>query len=168
MLCFNRFAALGIMAALGVAGCAAGARPEPETVAAPPPPQLRGEEDIIGAIGPQPMPSGSCGMFLWSRQARPELVFYHGGPFGQSEGAVMTIDNQGRRLPRVDFDGVSFFNQYEAQAFEGDGYKVTVTAEWEPDPDQTDGAIVSRATIRLEKQDGWDVVLPAGGVATCR
>ena len=121
-------------------------------------------ETRIGTLAPQRLENGACGMFLWSRAEQPRLVFFSAN---NEAGARMVIDRKEVLLARASVDGKAFFGQFTTQEFEREDLKIRLTVEIEPRAGIIGGAVVSKGALRLQQDDGWEFVMPVGGLLAC-
>ncbi len=126
-------------------------------------PSSAGANETAGALPDAALPSGACGMILWTLDVeRPIPVFRA----VSEKGAEVNVDSAVRRLTLAEFGGGSGFGVFETQTFEGDGLKVTVRVKFGLGFEG--GSYLERGLISIEKPDGWKAVIPAAGIAGCR
>lgn len=119
----------------------------------------------LGAVPPQPLKAGQCGLFLWSRVAAPDLKLV---AFDQPAEAVIVVEGKTRTLKRTAFSGEALAGHFEEQTF-SDG-RITVAARITFDLNRPvqDGAVVREGSLRVTDAAGWEVVSPVGGMSGCQ
>ncbi|HAQ36469.1 MAG: hypothetical protein CMF74_18955 [Maricaulis sp.] len=141
-------------------GCAGSLRPELSTqpyVSAPP----RGSAER--GLPAQDLPPGNCGIFLFTRDARPAFVLFDHLDAGLVrlwlDGEIRHITVDPRRNPPVD-------GQTYQRLVTVDGETVLFTGAIEtPSDGQGD---MSRALMRRTLSDGANAVIPLSGVFVCQ
>lgn len=124
------------------------------------------ESSVLGTLAPQALDEGACGLFLWTVEAVPRLVFFSSA----GQPSLVQIDGQEIRLNRTSqSSSASESVGRTVQSFrsaEGN-YEVVVTT---PQPTKLEGgALVRHASIRLMRmQDGWEAIVPVGGLVACK
>lgn len=115
-------------------------------------------------IGDASIPSGECGMILWTLEgARPSAVFQ----YVSEKQAQVNIAGRPVRLTRTDLGGASGYGVFEHQRFESeDGVVVEVTARF--GLEFSEGAYLEQGLIKVSDSSGWSMVSPAAGIAGCR
>lgn len=121
--------------------------------------------ELLGALSPQQLTKGQCGLFLWKRDQERDLVFFDGGR--RSEGKMM-IAGQETAFQRQSAEGDPFFGQYPQQVYQKGDMTVTLSLEIQPRSNMAGGAIVSRGSLRFEQTGGWNLVVPVGGLVACQ
>lgn len=164
MMRFYRHAAL-FAASLGVAACQQGASrpalaPMPVAVA-----NADGFPLEIGSLPAQELAVGSCGLFLWTKGAEPQLVFVSDS---RSPTARMVLDGEIRTLQRTSAEGAGGYGQFVRQSFTSGETVIALGFEPEARPGLVDGAAVPRGALRLTDGEGWDMVLPVAGLIACK
>lgn len=152
------------LAALSLAACASGRTPEPPR-AADPAPAASGADVRIGALGARTLPSGQCGLFLWTRAAEPELVFFVNPESGQ---AAVVLDGRERSLSRLAVEAPVTDGRAGAQTFASQSGDVSVrltVLETEP---VEGGYRVGSASLRFNDDKGWSSITPTVGLAACQ
>ena len=126
-------------------------------------PSSAAADETAGALPEAALPSGACGMILWTLDVeRPIPVFRAVA----EKGAEVNVDGAVRKLTLAEFGGGSGFGVFETQTFEGEGLKVTVRVRFGLGFEG--GSYLERGLISIEKPDGWKAVIPAAGIAGCR
>ena len=126
------------------------------------------EAPDLARLGASRIPSGKCGMLLWTLSGQnPELVFRS----IQGEGAEMVIDGQMTRLQLVRLAGETRFGIASEQDFmtpeEGQSQvKASVKAPF--GLSFTGGVYVEKGMMTLVNDEGWERVMPVAGLAGCR
>lgn len=119
----------------------------------------------LGELAPQPLERDQCGLFLWSLGERPALILV---AYDNPTGAVVSVDGRERFLNRTAFGGERTAGMFERQTFAGAGMTVRVTVSYDPERPIRDGAVVKEARIVAVDRDGWETVIPAGGMSGCQ
>jgi hypothetical protein len=122
-------------------------------------------ESLVGALQPQRLLQGECGLFLWERSEARDLVFFGRGR--QAEGK-MQIARQGVTLERVAAEGDVVLGQYPIQTYRRGDLTVYLTLEFEARPNMAGGAAVPRGSLRFEQTGGWNLVMPVAGLVACQ
>jgi len=157
-------------AALMVASLAAcatdGAVPQRVTAAKPTTAQHAAAKAIdshFGTLAPRQMAAGQCAMFLWVRNAERKLVFY-GSAAGEARAV---LDGREVGMTRTSINGHEAFGQYEDQTYTYEGQRIQVRVDFERRAGMERGVVVPQGTLRLQQADGWETVLPVGGLVAC-
>ena len=153
-----------LASAVVLAGCATTSKQMPAPRAASTPSVETSHATPFGALPPRTLAAGQCAMFLWVRSAEPKLVF-----FGSAQGDGHAVIN-GREtgLQRTGVEGREALGQYEDQTYTFDGNKVEVRVNFQPRSGLDRGVVVPQGTLRLRQSDGWETVLPVGGLVACQ
>lgn len=149
---------------VGLAACATS--PGADTTSIASPPSGVTESHVLGTLAPQALDEGTCGLFLWTVEAVPRLVFF------SSAGQPSLVQIGGREIQLNRTSQSSSVAEpvgKTVQSFRSvDGaYGVVVTT---PEPTKLEGgALVRHASIRLMRmQDGWEAIVPVGGLVACK
>ncbi len=154
---------LAISIAAGLTACSTLPRPTLLQGAAGSVPQASGGESHIGTLPPRKLAAGECAMFLWLRNAERKLIF-----FGAREGTGRAvIDGEEVGMKRIVIDGREAFGQYENQTFTYPGHRIQINVGFETRAGMDRGVVVSQGTLRLQQDDGWEYILPVGGLVAC-
>lgn len=114
----------------------------------------------------QPLTPGSCAMFLWAQSAgEPVFVL---AAYAQPAEARVRIDGRDRTLRRASAEGQSASGHFERQTYVDRGVSITVDVEFARDRPMVDGAALERATLRVTDDDGWETIIPVGGLIGCQ
>ena len=124
-----------------------------------------GGEYVLTRIANSELPSGKCGMILWTLEAdRPAPVFQ----YLSGEDARLALNGVPLNLSRTSAGGTTAFGVSETQIFaDATGVyavKVSVTMGLGFEG----GTYLERGLISMEGPDGWRTVTPVAGVAGCR
>ncbi|MEM9495948.1 MAG: hypothetical protein AAGA09_08080 [Pseudomonadota bacterium] len=122
------------------------------------------DDNSLTPLANAALPEKSCGMILWTLEARrPAPVFR----FIVGEAAEISVDERPVALVRTDYDGPSAYGVFENQEFRSpEGLMVSVDARLGAGFDG--GAYLERALIKVKAADGWSIIAPAAGIAGCR
>jgi len=126
-------------------------------------PSVQGAGVRIGALTPRKLAAGECALFLWARTSERKMVFF-GGRDGVGKAV---IDGREVSLTRETVDGRELLGQYESQSFAYQGHHLLMQLGFEQRPGLDRGAIISQGTLRLKQADGWEYILPVGGLVAC-
>lgn len=117
------------------------------------------------ALDPQPLPAGACGMFLWARSAG-EPVFILAA-FAQPPEARVKLQGRERRLVRSAAEGAAASGHFERQTYTDGRLTLTVDVNFDTDRRIVDGVAIERGVIRVSDRDGWQTIIPVGGLVAC-
>ena len=147
-------------------------KPKPETTTTVSTPRTTPSDLVtddflrIGALPAQELELGECGLFLFSGRPSPRFVF-----FGEAAGAIgkMVLNGEEVLFARTAGDGDVFELQYANQTFKAPalGLEVFINVTPESESSSEGGTKISSGTLRLVREDGWNMVMPVGGAATC-
>jgi hypothetical protein len=129
------------------------------------PAAAQNEALVLGELAPQTLEQGQCGLFLWSVGERPQLVLV---AYDRPSGALISSGGRERYLSRTAFGGEQSSGHFERQTFTGNGLTMRVELSWDTTRQVRDGAVVREAQITLTDRDGWETVIPAGGMSGCQ
>lgn len=121
--------------------------------------------NLIGALRPQQLRTGQCGLFLWSRDDRQNLVLFGNGSRAE---AKMQIAGEEVTFTRVSAEGVNTLGQYPRQIFQRGDLMASLSMDIQPRPNLSGGAVVPRGSLRFEQTGGWNLVVPVGGLIACQ
>ncbi|MBI1187121.1 MAG: hypothetical protein GC206_07295 [Alphaproteobacteria bacterium] len=119
----------------------------------------------LAQLEPQGLEAGRCGLFLWSRGERPEFVFV---AYDQPAAARVKISGRERDLPRTAFSGAVLTGHFEQQTYAQDGVTLDVQVRADETRTVRDGTIISDGVIRVIENNGWESVVPVGGMIACQ
>ncbi|MEO1014902.1 MAG: hypothetical protein AAFX08_06895 [Pseudomonadota bacterium] len=119
---------------------------------------------LFGAIKDPRLPSGACGMVLWTLDEQsPKPVF----KYVSGETAEAFVSGDLTKFTLVDASGGARFGVPARQSFvSADGKRADVRVAFGLGFDG--GVYVERAVITMEDSSGWRTVTPAAGLAGCR
>lgn len=120
---------------------------------------------LIGALSPQDLRTGQCGLFLWSRDDTRDLVLFGSGSRAE---AKMNIAGQDVTFARTAAEGANTLGQYPRQSYQRGDLSINLSMDIEPRPNLSGGAVVPRGSLRFEQTGGWNLVLPVGGIIACQ
>ncbi|MBY0562964.1 MAG: hypothetical protein K2P58_02160 [Hyphomonadaceae bacterium] len=149
-----------------IAGCASASRAERQDA----PEQSRQTIDAgavqLETLAPQPLNPGQCGLFLWAQGSQePAFVFVS---YNRPAEAIVRPNGRERRLARTAGEGATVSGVFESQAFSDGRMTLSVDVTFDPERELHGGAVVDRGVLRLRDQDGWETVIPVGGLAACQ
>lgn len=120
---------------------------------------------IFQELAPQRLEREQCGLFLWTVSERPELILV---AFDNPTGAAIQVEGRERFLSRTQFGGERVAGVFERQTFEGAGLRVRVEVAFDPNRPVRDGAMVREGSIIATDREGWQTVIPVGGLSGCQ
>lgn len=117
----------------------------------------------VGTLPPQQLDDGECGLFLWTNSSDPRLVFasLSGGT------AHMVVNGEDLDLARNVAEGQEYLGQFEKQNFYSPDLNVALNIVVERRANIVDGAVIPSATLRVTETNGWETVIPVGGLIGC-
>jgi hypothetical protein len=121
-------------------------------------------ESVLGELPAQSLRKGECGMFLWSRTDDRKLILFSRG---NDDGAIVVLEGREQNIPRVATDGRVVLNYSEQQSYVWRGYSLQVKVDFDQRQGIGRGAIIPAGTIRMSRRDGWEYVVPVGGLIAC-
>ena len=123
-----------------------------------------GDNQTLGALADTQLPDRSCGMILWTLDAkRPSPVFR----YVAGKEAEIVINDVPVILTRSSASGDNSFGVYQFQEFVSeDGFRLEVSSQFGVGFDG--GAYLERGLVKVHAPDGWSIVAPAAGIAGCR
>lgn len=125
----------------------------------------RASADItLDEMEPVELPAGRCGLFLWSRQAQPQLVFV---AFSNPTEARARTNGRNRYLRRVAFGKELVYGHFERQTFADGPLTFDVEVEFDGQRELRNGAVVKQGVIRARDARQWETVTPVGGMVAC-
>lgn len=163
---FHSLSAVAAMALL-VSACASFAErppPSPSLPSAGPSGPAPAIEQRIGELPAQALRASRCGLFLWTRTVDRKLVF-----FAESgdETSRMMIDGRQQYIPRVKAEGDNVLGQNAEQGYAWRDLRVDVSVQFERRAGLGRGAIVPRGSLKVSNRDGWEYLMPVGGLVAC-
>lgn len=150
--------ALLMICLLTLTACASTDAP-PEVPAAP---ALQSAADI-GTLAPRRLAAGECGMFLWTKGAEPKLVLFN----ARTGGAHAVLRGREVQLARAAADGTEVLGQFENQVFRVGDTSIQLTVGFERRAGLARGVVIPHGTMRVRREDGWEVIMPVGGLVAC-
>lgn len=120
----------------------------------------------FGAVGAQELPAGACGLFLWGRASiNPVLV---AAAFDRSGDLVVNVNGRERRLARTAFEGVSAWGHFARTTYADRNLSIEIEVSFDANRPIQDGAMVERGVMRVRDGEGWETMIPVGGMAACQ
>ena len=117
----------------------------------------------FGRLAARKLSKGSCGLFLWTKSSDRKLVFFS-TPNG---GASVVLGGAEVELERSAVEGAEVLGLYERQTFIRPNERLQVTVGFERRPGMDRGVVVPQGSLRLVRPDGWEMILPVGGLVAC-
>lgn len=126
------------------------------------------EAPDLGAVGQYGIPSGRCGMILYTQSGGRAVPIFRSTDDG---AAIMQIEGRVTQLRLVGRGGearLGIPNQQYFQAELANGMGVTIAASARWGNSFPSGTYVERGTITATGADGWSRVVPIAGIAGCK
>lgn len=117
----------------------------------------------IGTLAPRKLAAGECGMFLWSKASDRSLVFFN----ARGGAGHMVLSGREVEIARTAADGAEVLGQFETQIFRHEGLSIELQIQFERRQGLARGAIIPQGALRLKRDDGWEYILPVGGLVAC-
>lgn len=158
-----RLAALALLA-LAAAGCASAgrnaSRPQPRPVT------VHAGDIRFDTLEPQELAPGQCGLFLWAHAAeQPAFILV---AYSNPAEAHVRANGRDRTLRRTSFEGPIQHGAYERQTFSDRRLTLSVEVHFDPARQLRGGAVLERGVIRMRDEEGWETIVPVGGMAACQ
>lgn len=134
-------------------------------LAAPATAQRTGGELTLARLDPQALEPGRCGLFLWSRGEQQEFVFV---AYDEPALARVKLGGREREMPRTAFSGGVLTGHFEQQIYAAEGVRLEVQVRADEQRSVRDGAIIGDGVIRIIEDNGWESVVPVGGMIACQ
>lgn len=112
----------------------------------------------------RPVQAGQCGMYVWAHGDQPVLMLI---AYDNPAEAVVRPRGRERTLQRTAFEGERVHGHFERQTFTGRGLTLTLDVTLSQPGELRDGARIERGVIRLVDREGWETVVPVGGLVAC-
>lgn len=115
-------------------------------------------------LGPQDLPAGECGLFLWSKTDLSKLIFFSKALSGQ---AVFAQSDDPIQLTQTRAGG-DIFGQFNTRMtyLSEDGREIQLSLE--PGEMMNGGQRLQSSLVNLVDAEGWQTVLPVLGVRACQ
>ena len=151
-----------------VTACSSGPDPAPEGVAGSDP-VSEGEaaslDFDIGALPPQTLEPGECGLFLFAPRPTPRFVFFSNATTGY---AKMVIDGEPVTLSRSAAGGEVFDQNFSDTSYIAPAFGLELQVRVRPGSEAEGGTEVESGSLNLARDGGWSVVIPVAGASTCQ
>lgn len=115
-------------------------------------------------LEPQPMTPGACGLFLWAQTAQQPILVL--AAFAPPAEARVKLRDREMILRRTTAEGEARHGHYETQTFSDGRLTLVVDVEFGAAPMQG-GARIDRGVIRVTDREGWQAIVPVGGLVGC-
>ncbi len=158
-----KFALSAIAMALAVSACGSTSRSREDAVR---PGIVDAGSMAFEALDPQPLTAGSCGMFLWARSGG-EPVFVMAA-FARPPEARVKLRGRERQLTRSAAEGAAISGHFERQTYTDGRLTLTVDVTFDTARRIVDGAAIERGVIRVSDREGWETIIPVGGLVACK
>lgn len=117
------------------------------------------------ALPSQTLKPGQCGLFLWSRNERPEfIVFVPDNP----ARATANINGRIRQLDRKTRSGDRVLGHYRKQSFAAGAFAFELELTYDVERTVKEGAIIRQGVLRTYDSKGATTVVPVGGMIGCQ
>lgn len=151
--------ALACVAACVLSACASGG-------AAPSYPQsVAGRDMRFDVLEPRPLEAGRCGLYVWAQSAQQPLFI--AVAYNTPAQVHVRIDGRERVLPRTSFDGAPNSGHFEVQTFEDRNMALTLDVAFDLERPLRDGASIRSGVMRVRDREGWETIVPIGGLLAC-
>lgn len=131
----------------------------------PAPSAVEAGEIRFEALAAQPLDPGACGLFLWTQSAgEPVFVL---AAFAQPAHARVRIDGRDHSLSRTNADGQAAYGHFERQTFSDGRLTLSVDVVFDPARSLVDGMAIQGGVIRVSDRQGWETIVPVGGLLAC-
>mgnify|MGYP000365289561 CR=1 FL=1 len=163
-----RVLAISLLVAVGVGACASSSSRSETSAVTQPAGALKSEFPAsfrVGALGAQELKSGECGLFLFSGNPSPRFIF-----FGEAASRVgkMVLDNKEVTFVRVKGEGGVADLHFTEQSYSSPAHQLTVDISFTPEENiGVYGTRISSGTLKLQRDDGWSMVMSVGGATSC-
>ncbi|HEX8902162.1 hypothetical protein [Vitreimonas sp.] len=127
----------------------------------------RGPADEIrfDVLQPQQLNPGQCSLSLWAAgDQQPRFIM---AAYDNPAQLVVRPNGRDRILPRTEFGGQRVSGIFEEQTFSDGRLTLSLDVTFDDARPMRDGAIVRRAIVRVRDDNGWETVIPVGGLAAC-
>lgn len=118
----------------------------------------------IGQLPAQELRPGECGLFLFVARPTPRFVFFSNAA---KATALMKLDGELVRLARSETAGEVFDQQYSEQVFIAPAQGIEAKLSIRRGRKSTGGSRIDGGSIRLSRENGWNMVLPVAGATAC-
>lgn len=159
-------AAACVCAALLLAACGTSAgRGERRAAAAPPVGAVEAGDLRFDALAPQPLDPGACGMYLWAQSAGDPVFVL--AALTAPPRARVRVNGRDRDLARTAAEGQAAHGHFEQQTFSDGRLTLTVDVTFDLQRRMSGGAPIERGVIRVTDREGWETLIPVGGLVAC-
>ena len=118
----------------------------------------------IGALPAQQLQPGECGLFLFAAKPTRRFVFF---ATASGKTGLMKLNGEMVTLVRTAGEGPVIDQHFTEQVYAAPAYGLTLTISIDLTSTALAGTRVDGGSMRLERQDGWKMVVPVGGATTC-
>lgn len=119
----------------------------------------------LDALPAQKLSPGRCGLFLWSRTQQPVFVLFATDTPAE---ATIRVGNRNRQLARKTTEGDRVFGHFARQTFADRQYTLEIELTYDTSRPVQDGAIIKQGVMRTTDKNGFETVLPIGGMIGCQ
>jgi len=116
-------------------------------------------------LDPQPLDAGRCGLYVWAQSAQQPLFI--AVAYNTPAQVHVRIDGRDRVLARTSFDGAPNLGHFEMQTFADRTLSLTLDVTFDADRPLRDGASIRSGVMRVTDQEGWETIVPIGGLLAC-
>ncbi len=117
------------------------------------------------ALPAQRLERGQCGLFLWAQTTQPVFIV---AVYDRPAVAIVNAGGRQRTFSRVGFTGNVVSGVFERQRYESGGLSMEVEVEFDDEQEIRDGAMVKEGVVRVRDREGWETIVPIGGMAACK
>lgn len=124
-----------------------------------------GEGFDIGALPPQRLEPGECGLFLFAPRPTPRFVFFSNATTGY---ARMLLDGEEVVLSRSAAEGEVFDQNFADTSYVAPAIGLHLRVRVRPGAPAEGGTEIDAGSLNLRRKGGWSVVIPVAGASTCQ
>ncbi|MCR6643542.1 MAG: hypothetical protein NVV62_02910 [Terricaulis sp.] len=129
------------------------------------PQSVAGRDMRFDVLEPRPLEPGRCGLYVWAQSAQQPLFI--AVAYNTPAQVHVRIDGRDRVLARTSFDGAPNSGHFEVQTFEDRNMALTLDVTFDLDRPLRDGASIRTGVMRVRDREGWETIVPIGGLLAC-
>lgn len=119
----------------------------------------------IGALPPQTLEPGECGLFLFAPRPTPRFVFFSNATTGY---ARMVVEGEQVTLSRSAAAGEVFDQSFSDTSYIAPAFGLELRVRVRPGSEVEGGTEIDSGSLNLARDGGWSVVIPVAGASTCQ
>lgn len=116
-------------------------------------------------LAPQELGVGRCGLFLWAQNTDAPLFIFTA--YDNPAQAHVRPNGRERILRRTAYSGAIVRGHFEQQTYSDARLTVVVDVRFNTDQPLRDGAAIERGVLRIRDDEGWETIVPVGGILAC-